>query len=433
MIPPIVRGVSLWTLGVAYQVSPKSKKDSFIKGKKPSPPSNNFPEPKLFRRPEEFFPKDLTKEEEKRLRTMQQFCEERHIDFHGVLNLSSRIPTKTTSERLDALAIVSLLLSVKKGKANKFYQANKAFIDTVLAKIEEGKLEVKDKRSSARDTELGVKAEYNSQQNDLWVLEDFDPALPLRGGSIVHELFHFYQDIQKLPLSVLAKEEVAYVKEGEYIVRTTGLTKPKQEAAIEKLFEQSGEGGSEGDKAGVYVAYYQAIGDSKQAEIWREKLRYKITSVTFTEPGLARMIERIGPKVKADMDKAIEKFQRRTMRQGIDRTTIEELSKRLNREQENLTTLANALKADLEDGKRAKVDVNELANKANRYSYQWFYNFFWKEVTAIRKAGLNSGADIPSLFQQIGPKIQTDIDEPIRFLHSLRFYDYFPTLNDGVD
>src|SRR4030095_17075469 len=113
----------------------------------------------------------------------------------------------------------AVLLSLRDEKGGDFYQTHRDFVDTALRKIDEGRLSLKDLSREGKKGDFFNRALYSIADNTLQVSE---VSLDLRAikdrSTLVHELFHFFQDSDRRKVSLVEGEVQAYVTEAEYML-----------------------------------------------------------------------------------------------------------------------------------------------------------------------------------------------------------------------
>ncbi len=234
----------------------------------------------------------LSKAEEAQYTAIQVFCHKNGIDFSEVHQLASTMLEASSqmnrwaskrypsSERLKALFLASILMSLPK---NPFYERktvggeerNKEFVDTILAYAKRGKLKIavsiSDSEAHMDDWTTG---QYDGQHQSIYLKRLPDPSDLLARMTIVHELYHFYQDIQGRKLSGLETESQAFIQASAYALLDQGLD---SEEKVKEFFHEHSvfsEKNQIFQAAGIWVAYHQSKrgGDEQALQDWTKKL-----------------------------------------------------------------------------------------------------------------------------------------------------------------
>ncbi len=239
------------------------------------------------------FLQPASSDDESALESLREFCLHHKVNFYEAVSLSLKIKTQTKGDRLNALAIVSLLMSIQKQGDGDFYSAknvagemeNKWFIDEVLAKISEGKLGV----YSAALEQMGftlVQFEYRPSNNAIKIDTNLtiDVTQPSTTFSLLHELYHFFQDLRKMHLSVQDLEKSAYVKGAEYALYEAGLTTESAlDDYISHIYNRKGFS-FDLQIAALNLAYYNRKGDAPKVKEWSEELDRLLSVQYILEP-----------------------------------------------------------------------------------------------------------------------------------------------------
>lgn len=228
-----------------------------------------------------------------------EFCRERGLEFSDVRRLAAKIlpssqPALVCKEKAYALMVAAILLSIRKETGNSFYTSQRAFIDTTIEKIEAGKLRLRDAGRDGQKGDLFTRAYYLLNENTLAVSET---SLDLRKvqdrATIVHELFHFFQDARREKISLADTEFEAYFVEAEYALQEKGFLDGKTgpetiESYITEEITQ-GKPSSHPVPVATRAVYFRARGDRTAYGKWREKCR-EDTEVTKTLDGFMRIM-----------------------------------------------------------------------------------------------------------------------------------------------
>jgi len=160
---------------------------------------------------------------------IRKYCDGR-IDIHEAMEIASHIQTNTELEKLQALTIVITVLELQNGSRQVFYSESpekKLFIDQVIQIIQEGKIKLNISSNSSANLKFFMAGyifntnTFSLKQKHLINIEDFSHR-----ALVIHELFHLYQDYQKLNMTIEESEMEAYAIEAEYIYDTELL--PRQ-------------------------------------------------------------------------------------------------------------------------------------------------------------------------------------------------------------
>jgi hypothetical protein len=232
----------------------------------------------------------LSGAEEAQYTAIQDFCRAKGADFSEVHQLASVMLKASTqmnrwtpgrypsSERLKALFLASFLTSLPKSafydaKNSREEERNKEFVDTVLAYARRGKLRMAASTSQAHIQDWAM-GEYDSQHTSIYLKRLPDPSDLLAKMTIVHELYHFYQDIQGKTLSLLEAESQAFIQAGTFLLFDQGLD---SEERVNEFFRGHSSFSEEKQifqVAGIWVAHHQLEkgGNEKALKDWMQKL-----------------------------------------------------------------------------------------------------------------------------------------------------------------
>lgn len=223
----------------------------------------------------------------------RQYLEKFHfLDLEGV-----KLPfwVKNPVERFRMLQISAVLKRVQTEK-NGFYTTdvpnhdgeNKKFIDTIIQLIEGEKLRI----GNLIGEDERFAATYDTKTNQLNIGKEIDLNNLKDQSTIVHELFHFYQDFQRKEQSVTDTESQAYLKQAEMLLQVYEKVKEKGEFKnSEDFFEKTfffkkGKDDSETlELIPQYVAfqsiYFQREGDGDRHQEYLNKLKIAINISYF--------------------------------------------------------------------------------------------------------------------------------------------------------
>jgi hypothetical protein len=232
------------------------------------------------------------------LATLRSFCHKKDIDFAEMRRIANKVgpldsglstvrrtsPGITPMERIQALTLVTTLMALQKDTTG-FYRDNQKFIDTVLRLIAEGKFKIRDWLGQNAKT-LGETREfiiYSPWANGMDISMPLDPRRNNSTASMLHELYHFYQDYQKTPGSILDIEMGAYLKFSEYLVAVFEQGKRqgryREEADFFKeLFPHPADAADHPYALAFRAAYFQKTGDQTRSDEQREKLKVAINA-----------------------------------------------------------------------------------------------------------------------------------------------------------
>ncbi len=293
------------------------------------------------------YPSGASKIHESRFTRIHEFCQKQGVDFQRAWDLGKKMNPNQDIEKLDALLVAGFLLSVQQGGEGSFYQSenlkgekeNKEFIDTVVQKIEAGKLKIKNIREKAI-MEFGIGAgnfqNYNTTENSLRVAQDIDVQDWQGQSGIIHEIYHFYQDIQAKPLLLTLTEEAAYHKQVDFELRVKPLKDIDSPEALEKLIVQKTIKHPPDQELPLYHAlrhhFHKKTKNSKKADEALKNLQNSIAFYYYLRPLL--FIEGINPekRIYEELNDLIFETHLKTGKDTSDPELIEEIKVRLSEE-----------------------------------------------------------------------------------------------------
>lgn len=227
-----------------------------------------------------------------RFNRLYSYSKENGIEFDKVQEIAKQMVNTSnpdTNKLLNALTIATLMLSLKNQK-NGFYHAtnkmgqaeNKRFIDTVVAHLATGQLtlqtaaEAGEKKVS--ESQTGI---YLHENNVLVLYRDLDINDMVSTRTLIHELYHFYQDSQELRLPQLEVERQAYLKSNEFTIQTLGYKTKQDESFVEKFLEDRKILTSSPQGASLWLAYYLQIDNKEKAQQWSKNLEVSLVDRYF--------------------------------------------------------------------------------------------------------------------------------------------------------
>ncbi|MFH1829401.1 MAG: hypothetical protein ABH871_01320 [Pseudomonadota bacterium] len=303
-----------------------------------------------------------------------KFCSKKKINFSEVEALASHIKASTPQERTYALAIVSTIFSYKQ-------YGDRAFVDTILAKIKDGGLTVEDVRGQKLEGFEFAESflAYDYEKNCININTKLDINSIATRTSIIHELDHFYRDVQAKPLSLIELESSAFIRAGELLIAESGLTSSKYnvkdlEAVIAKEFADDKKG--QPADYGLRVAYAQ-WGKDQQADKLLEELKDSLVYYYY-------LWKRMSDAIPAPYDKAQRAVVLAYQGNGIEALLLKADEKR----SRSFRDLQNYLITSIA---KERLDANTIETKVQRALTDWIYHICVVKFTKQLLDALNSG------------------------------------------
>lgn len=236
-----------------------------------------------------------------------EFCRARKLDVKEVAGLATKIqPARSQSslnlkEKAYAFITAGILLDIRQDREKPFYQKNRDFVDTVIPKIQEGKLRLKDSNQNGVNPDPFTRAQYSPSENTFFVLVNNLDLDDVRDrATVLHELNHFFQDIQQKKISPVEAETESHLLEADYLIQEEQLLERNfspddLEAYIAKKIIKPGTDFHYPFPSALRAEYFLHRKDSKNHKKWLETCRDN-SEVTKTLGGILQIINSLrGP------------------------------------------------------------------------------------------------------------------------------------------
>lgn len=175
-----------------------------------------------------------------------------------------------------------------------------------LGAIKRGTLRVENPRKKRNSKDLN--ASYYSDGNALVIYRDSDITDLKANRTLIHELYHYYQDLQKLVISRLDIEYQAHLKSGEYVIAVKNYSSATNKSAVAQYIKDKhgpilrGRPGPAG--SAIWLAYYQRIKDQKRIQEWEQNLKDAVVSAYYFAVVLVKMLPHLVQNVTKDISRA---------------------------------------------------------------------------------------------------------------------------------
>lgn len=255
------------------------------------------------------FPEGATFRGEEDYRDVWELIHEQNFDFQEIKRMAAQvqpapaIPERgwrglESQEKVYALTIVTLLKSLAK-EQKQFYLRNQDFVDAVIPLIEGGKLCLQEVPKGIATGPVGYLGTsfltYFTAPNVLQMGEETELGLQniRQKALLLHELYHFYQDSQKLALSFEENEVQAYLTQAEFIIFSLLEAGQKTPRDSVEYFLRENPDIIDALKLALGAVQNQLEGNSEKAKEEMDRLKRQISIDYFLKP-IVLKLERHG-------------------------------------------------------------------------------------------------------------------------------------------
>jgi len=306
------------------------------------------------------------------------------IERASLSEILGSIAAPTDHAKIDAYTIAVILKGVQQAGPDSFYKApplsgevsNEEFIDTIIDFIRKGSLGIVDRRGQVvRGQEYRSDfMAYVDETNKLLIATEFPVDSLEKGALLIHELFHFYQDIKRLNQSLLQSERDAYLIGGQYFLYTSGLTsKPYDPKLLEEQFEKHF-ADRHLDQAffiAIRAAYALWGNDDGAAKKWSEKLDDSLVQDYY----LRRYVFGISPDASTKAQAEAAALHSNGTREAWFRSMEGMISSRFR-------MLENNLNSERPDPNKSDLVDQLVVNVISLYMYREMVRLYLKELDA---------------------------------------------------